>query len=299
MVPGWSPPRTLKTPKSLPWLQRSLRLKGALFLVLKLTKHFLSSSDSSYTLTPQSGDGRSSLYSQLTPGLDSTALHLTRPYHPFITTNLAHFPPATHRDPLQRSHSFCSASVEKKSVVRSSAPGTCSFPQPHPCKLALGAHSGEPARGRRHVEFSARARRPSTRLSARDGHIGLRWAPACGGGPTPARRRAAPRSALTDHLLQLVVVPVDGPGQGARVLRHDGRGAWLRAAPHARGSTPVSSPPLRALPTPSRSPSPAAGPSLLGALDARECGSSAADLASRGSAPRSPQTARPTSRPPA
>lgn len=45
--------------------------------------------------------------------------------------------------------------------------------------------------------------------------------PAC----HPLPRAVPPHSgapALTDHLLQLVIVPVDGPGQGARVLGHDG-----------------------------------------------------------------------------
>lgn len=69
---------------------------------------------------------------------------------------------------------------------------------------------------------------------------------------SPARRP----SALTDHLLQLVVVPVDRPGQGARVLGHDGCGAWLRA-PHARGSR-VTSP--RASPRPAAAPDPPLGP---------------------------------------
>lgn len=45
---------------------------------------------------------------------------------------------------------------------------------------------------------------------------------------TPLPRAVPPHSgepALTDHLLQLVIVPVDGPGQGARVLGHDGSSA--------------------------------------------------------------------------
>jgi hypothetical protein len=39
----------------------------------------------------------------------------------------------------------------------------------------------------------------------------------------PARRLPPlAASALTDHLLQLIIVPVNGPGQGAGVLGHDG-----------------------------------------------------------------------------
>lgn len=78
--------------------------------------------------------------------------------------------------------------------------------------------------------------------------------------PSKARAqnpRASP-SALTDHLLQLVVIPVDGPGQGARVLGHDGCSAWLRA-PHAP-SSPVTSP--RSFPRPAAAPNPPLGPAL-------------------------------------
>lgn len=38
----------------------------------------------------------------------------------------------------------------------------------------------------------------------------------------PAERLPLRPPALTDHLLQLIIVPVDGPRQGARVLGHDG-----------------------------------------------------------------------------
>lgn len=49
---------------------------------------------------------------------------------------------------------------------------------------------------------------------------------ALGGSPNGARRpqsgaTPSPPAALTDHLQQLVVVPVDGPGQAARLLGHD------------------------------------------------------------------------------
>lgn len=53
--------------------------------------------------------------------------------------------------------------------------------------------------------------------------------------------------ALTDHLLQLIIVPVDGPGQGARVLGHDGGTAL--GPPSNSLTSFVSSPRLSPPPT--------------------------------------------------
>lgn len=157
-----------------------------------------------------------------------------------------------------------------------------------------GAHSPQ-ARGHTALDQDCR---PSTRLSAQDTSVPGTPLPAEGAPPQAHASHRCPAklgpSALTDHLLQLVVVPVDGPGQGARVFRHDGR--WQRLARRSltHGALGVNSP--HASPTPSRRPPPAAWPSL-GAHDAGARGSSAAprrgraaaaDVASCGSASRGP-----------
>lgn len=69
--------------------------------------------------------------------------------------------------------------------------------------------------------------------------------------------------ALTDHLLQLVIVPVDGPGQGARVLGHDGSTALCppsNSLTSLLSSPRLSPPPTAAAATPPISSRTTTGP---------------------------------------
>lgn len=146
---------------------------------------------------------------------DSTSLHLRKTIFlesvtwskPFlIITPLAHFLPARPVTTFLLSQRRGVRCKEPEPGLCSSAPGTCSLPQPHPCSRALRVHLKESPRGGRNGLkcpqptspgiHSSRLGLPPIHTPFCTGHVCPRYASPRGGSPTPGARLApVPRKA--------------------------------------------------------------------------------------------------------